>query len=351
MISGEPSSPRRSTRVGPILKLLVRIAVTTALLAWVISRIDLGQFWQTVKTASWPYLFAVWLSTAVFFGVQALAMQRVLRKQDCFVRLRVLCAASCVTALYSMIVPGILSAGVKWYILKRHTGRGTNVLSSMLYNQVMLAVVMFAMGFAALALTNPSDILFPETTRQWVLPSIATILLAIVVASPALILNRRTGEPAARVLAALLKPLPTSLREKGQTVLTQLALFQTAGLRFHLTIAGLNLVGSLFVGLLIYFFASRAAHISVSLGTLIWLCAAVFILGRLPISVANLGVREVTLVALLTAYGVNEAAALLMSMILFSSLVFMAALGGLIQLHWLARPGREPGNNATHADA
>jgi uncharacterized membrane protein YbhN (UPF0104 family) len=330
------STPRKR-----ILGLLIRIAVTTALLVWVVQRIDLDQFWQTVKQARWHYLLGVWFFTALFFGTQALAMQRVLRRQDCFVKLRVLLAASCVTALYSMILPGLLSTGVKWYILKRHTGRGTNVLSSMLYNQVMLAAVMFAMGLAAVAVTNPTAILFPEMEQQWVLPIVSGLLAAVVVLLPVLVLNRRTGKTVSQALTASLKPLPTRIREKGRTILAQLSLFQTAGLRFHLAVAGINLAGSLFVGVLIYRCAARAARVDVPLDVLIWLCATVFILGRLPISVANLGVREVTLVGLLTAYGVNEAAALLMSMILFTGLVFMAAIGGLIQVAWLARPDRQ----------
>ena len=71
-------------------------------------------------------------------------------------------------------------------------------------------------------------------------------------------------------------------------------------------------------------------------GTLIWLCAAVFVLGRLPISVANLGVREMTQTGLLSIYGVEKASALLMSMILFSSLIFMEVIGAAFQLAWYA---------------
>ncbi|NOR67274.1 MAG: hypothetical protein GQ528_07955 [Woeseiaceae bacterium] len=60
----------------------------------------------------------------------------------------------------------------------------------------------------------------------------------------------------------------------------------------------------------------------------------IYVLGRLPISIANLGVREVTLVGLLAVYGVEKPAALLMSMILFSALVFMAGIGSMFQLYW-----------------
>ena len=54
----------------------------------------------------------------------------------------------------------------------------------------------------------------------------------------------------------------------------------------------------------------------------------------MPISVANLGVREVTLIGLLGIYGVEKSQALLMSMILFSALVFMAIIGAMYQMYW-----------------
>jgi len=104
-----------------------------------------------------------------------------------------------------------------------------------------------------------------------------------------------------------------------------------------MTVALVNAVDGLLVGLLMYLFAARAASIVAPIGVLIWLCAIVFVLGKIPISVANLGVREVTLVGLLAGYGVTEPAALFMSMILFSSLLFLAAIGVLYQLLWAVR--------------
>jgi len=156
-----------------------------------------------------------------------------------------------------------------------------------------------------------------------------------------LFLHRRTGALAANLLAAVFRPFPSGLRQKILTLCSQLTDFQTAGPRFHGIVAGVNALNTLVVGLLIYYFAARAARIEVSIGVLLWVCATVFLLSKIPITVANLGVREVTLVHLLTGYGVNRSEALLMSMILLSSLVFMAALGALYQLLWWAGKGAD----------
>jgi uncharacterized membrane protein len=75
----------------------------------------------------------------------------------------------------------------------------------------------------------------------------------------------------------------------------------------------------------------------VPVGALVWLCAVIFVLGKIPITIANLGVREVTLVGLLGLYGVAKSAALLMSMVMFSGLVFLGLLGAVYQLYWSAK--------------
>jgi uncharacterized membrane protein YbhN (UPF0104 family) len=316
-----------SPRTKQILKLLAKVSVAAVLLAWVFSQVDLVQFWQTVAATKWCYLIGVWLATVLFSGLQAYALQRILREQDCDVGLHVLFATTCVTAYYSLVLPGIVSTGVKWYILKRTTGKGSNVLSSMLYNQATLTVVMVVAGLAALGH-------FEFQISNLEFGVVCWVLAGLVVWSSILLLNHRTGGPVTRLLIASLRPLPRYVRENGRAVLEQIAAFQTAGWRFHLFIAAINLVDGLLVGLLIYFLAARAAYVVVPVGVLIWLCAVVFVLSKIPITIANLGVREVTLVGLLGLHGVDKSAALLMSMVMFTGLIFMGLLGAAYQLYW-----------------
>ena len=335
-----------TNRAKKTVKLVARLLVALVLLVWVFARVDLEQFQQTVRATQWRYLIDLWAFTVVFFLAQSLALQRILKKQDCDVRLMRLFGASTVTTLYGLILPGFLSVGVKWYILKKHTGKGSNVLSSMLYNQVMFSLAMTVVGLVGLIVTNPTSYLFPRAKLTWLLPVLCAAALGLIVGMSALLLNGRTGRVMTRFLANLLKPLPQRLQTRGREILGQLEVFQCAGARFHLGIAGLNLLNSFLVGLLIYLSAARAAHVTVGVGVLIWLCAIVYVLGKLPISIANLGVREVTLVGMLGAYGVAKPTALLMSMTLFSAVLFMAALGGIFQLIWVTWPATGEGTSA-----
>jgi len=169
-----------NTRTKQLTKLLIRILITTGLLLWVFSQIDLEQFRQTIKTARWHFLFAVWVLTVILFWIRSMKMKLILKKQSCDVATATIFGATAVTCLYSMILPGILSTGVKWYILKKGTGKGSNILSSMLYNQLSATVVLMVFGLAALMLTNPTSLSQANTENQWLLPGYNSNLFTIV---------------------------------------------------------------------------------------------------------------------------------------------------------------------------
>lgn len=323
-----------TTRTKQLTKLLVRILITTGLLLWVLRQIDFEQFRQTIKTARWQFLFAVWALTVLLFWIRSMRMRLILKKQDCDVATVTIFGATAVTCLYSMILPGLLSTGVKWYILKKGTGKPGNVLSSMLYNQLLIMVVMMVFGLAALMFTNPASLSMSNTENQWLLPVICGILLTVVIVISLLLLNSRTGGKIVSGIGFLLRPLPAKIRQKGREILDQIATFQAAGAGFHLRIASITIIDTLIGGVIIYILSARGANVTAPLGVFVWLCAVIYVLGRVPISVANLGVREATLVGLLGIYGVEKSQALLMAMILFSALIVMAVIGAIFQLFW-----------------
>ena len=323
-----------TTRGKQIVKLLIRILITAGLLVWVFSQIDFGQFRQAVKTARWPLLIAVWVLSVIFLWIRSIKMQLILIKQDCKVSIATIFRASAVTSLYSLILPGVLSTGAKWYILKQDSGKGSNVLSSMLYNQLSTLLVMIVFGLAALMVTNPALILKTDVNNRWLLPLICGIVLMVIILISLLLLSSRTGGIIINVFEFLLRPFPPQIRQKGRKILDQVATFQAAGAGFHLKIASFTTFDTLISGVIIYVLSARAANVTAPTGVLVWISAAICILGRVPISVANLGVREVTLVGLLGIYGVDKSQSLLMSMILFSALVFMALIGAIYQIYW-----------------
>jgi glycosyltransferase 2 family protein len=326
-------SNEKSQAVGrnwQIVKLLLRILVTAGLLFWVFSRIDLQEFWQSLQTAKWQYLIGVWAATIFMFWINSLKLKLILKTQDFKVSTAKIFGINAVTTLYGMVMPGMLSWAVKWYLLIKGTGKGAHVFSGLVYNQLSTMVVMVVFGLGTLAFTNPVTAGQSGAGNRYILPVVCILLLAAVVAVSILLLCRRTGGKIIKGLEFLLKPLPVKIRQKASQVLTQIAVFQEINYRFHILMAVLSIIGTVIGGLFMYMFAAKAANINISVMILVWLWTAIFILQRVPISVANLGVREATITSLLALYGVENSAALLMSMLIFSSTIFMVVVGAII---------------------
>ena len=214
-------------------------------------------------------------------------------------------------------------------------------LAAILYAIISFGVIAFQIALAAgapwgaFAMGGAFPGQFPPALRIGaLLQAVLLGALAAVVLVTLLLMNARTGGKVIEVLRFPLRPLPERIRQKAGEILDQLAVFQIAGWRFHTVFVLVTVMDTLVGGVVSYILAARTAHIAAPMSVFVWLCALVYILGRIPISMANLGVREVTLVGFLAVYGVEKSAAMLMSMILFSTIVFLAVIGAAYQLFW-----------------
>jgi uncharacterized membrane protein YbhN (UPF0104 family) len=317
-----------------ILKFLAKLLITAALLFWVFRQINYAEFSKALKTAQWSFLWIVWGTTVLSYWLLSVKMVMILRKQDCPASIGLLFGASAITALYSMVLPGILDAPVKWYILRQRTGKGSNVFSSMVYNQTTILFYIGATALIALIVTNPGG--------NWHLLVVYSAILALLIVVCLLLFTPTIGPKLTNSLSHILKPFPASFRDRGLKILEQLSLFQTAPWSFHLKMILMNFAGITIFGTAIYIFAARTVRINVPIGVLVWQYSIIFLLGRIPVFIADLGVREATLIGTLALYGVDASSALLMSMIVFSNRILMALIGAVYHLCWsLRRPGKK----------
>ncbi len=314
-----------------VLKLLLRFSVTAALLYLVFSRIDLARLTRSIRNTNYSLLIIVWALAVLACWVRSVKMRLILKKQRCDLATGKIFAASSVMTLYGLVLPGLLSTGVKWYILKQHTHKGSSVLSSMFYNQATDITVKLLTGLAAIIIASPPS--YP------MLPAVAAVLLALIVLAWMLMLNTWTNKKIRPAVEYLLRPFPQKIQDTAERMFGQLKTFQKTGLKFHLKILAVNLLDTI-LGFTSFVFAARAAAIYVPAMALVWQASVVYVLGRVPISIANLGVREFTLVEFLALYGIEAPTAILLSMIVFSRTILLAAIGAAFQITWAIRSKR-----------
>lgn len=317
-----------SERTKKIVKLLFRGLITLLLLIWVFTKIDFRQFADIAKKAEWHFLISSWLLAIIAFWLLSFKMRLIMKRLGCEIKTLTIFGATAITALYGMILPGILDVSAKWYILKVKTGMPSHTLSGMVYNQFTETVMVIIFGLSALILTNP--------TTSLKLPLICIFLLIAIILCCLLLFNRFTGPKLTNLFGLTLKWLPIRIKTVIEKILGQLSTFQIANWKFHLQVSSLTIV-AIIMGIIIYVFAAHAAGITVPLGVLVWQSSLIYLLGRLPISIADLGVREITIVESLARYGVPAEDAMLMSMVIFSTRIIMVLIGIICQIIWTVK--------------
>ncbi|MCP4449973.1 MAG: hypothetical protein GY809_00810, partial [Planctomycetes bacterium] len=190
--------------------------------------------------------------------------------------------------------------------------------------------------------TNPLVQLdLTESQITW-LSCIAICLFLAILAAFAFLLSQRAG---AKIDVALLRAIsaaPEVFRKRAEPILQHFKIFRTLGPGFHIAILVFGLLTGALGGGVFYMLAARATHIQVPFVAYVWMYVIIFVLGRIPVTLSNCGLREFVLMGLLGVYGVKAPVALLMSMIIFSAHIFIAFIGALYQISWSLAKKRSP---------
>ena len=85
-----------------------------------------------------------------------------------------------------------------------------------------------------------------------------------------------------------------------------------------------------FAVILNYFLAAKSLGINLNLTAFIFIVPVVTIIAMVPISIGGIGIRENTLVFIMTAIGVGSEQAALCALLIFLMLIFIGIIGGII---------------------
>ena len=321
----------------------VRWLVALGLLALLCTQVPWSEVWSTMRaTPVWVLVAGVFLFVLVRW-IMALQMHVLLpdearRQVGVLSILRIQMAA----AFYGLILPGELAGGgVIWWKLSRvgaGPGRAGWVVVYLRITLLFGAAVLAVCGL----LFNPA-LAFPGMLPI-LIGAVAFLLAgALVFVIPA------WGRCFESVFEACVSrfPLPQRLDRMARAVPETLSSFRED----H---SGLEAVTQ-FLGSLIqnafetswFWVLAQALGIDVGFWNLAWIRGALVFLQLLPITVGGLGVREISLVAMLGLLGIAEAHALAFSLIIFAVTVcagligFASEWGDWVRYRAAARAGEE----------
>ena len=269
--------------------------------------------------------------------VQALQTRNAMREAGLTVGAAEIFRAQLVATFYTMFVPGdLVGGGVTWYLLKRSRGGGAAIATVLVYLRLVFLVT--AIPFVIFGLIAETRLHSTALFLALFTASVATVAvtLPLVLRSAArvsgdliAVISSRFGEGKGRFQRAL-----ATLRECITTCAAASA--SATWTVFSFAIA-LHILGA--IGL---WLAAEAAHANVPLHAFLWVWPLMIVVHMLPLSFGGLGVREITLIYVLsTLYSTSAESVLLLSMIaLFATTLFSLA-GGIWNLFGAAGSGKD----------
>ncbi len=328
-----PGEPARRAEVVWILKL----ALSVALLWYIIDRISLRALWETLAGAD-PILVALGLAAgAAGLAAGAMQLRLVSERHGIFLSARDALALNLATSFYNLFLLGYLAGGaVRWYRLTRSdaTARPVAALAVILYSRFIELTTVLVAGliFWAADSRARSNHLIPEIFGGILL---GLVLVAQLITRPRA--NAGLLAAARRRFAAI---MPARWRDRVDFGLAAAALLRDMPKGTLGRLAGSSTARHLLMIAAFYCFA-RSLHLPLSLAVAGWTRTVLALAGMLPITVGGLGVREGSLIAVLHPYGIPAPAAAALGLLLFGRELMAAAVGGILEAHALLAPQSE----------
>jgi uncharacterized membrane protein YbhN (UPF0104 family) len=313
------------------ISLLIRILLAAVILGLLFRLVGWDELQTTFSEIRWPWMAAVYVTALISILVNASLLRFLLRSIGLQVGIGRVILAKSLSTFYALILPGDLFAGVaKWADLSAATGDKARVLSALIFSKIALAIPPLLIGSLALAASNPfanNDVTLAATGMAF-----AVITVAILILHPA------SGRRIDGYVFAALRSVPEFLRIRGQSLLAALGDFRELNVSGYLLALGLAFLvfATGIVGLSL---AAKAGGVTVPFSTFFWISMFLFISRLLPLTVGNLGVREGILALSFGLYGVEPAKAVLVGLLMFSSVFIVAVVGAgyqvAIAMGWL----------------
>jgi uncharacterized protein (TIRG00374 family) len=313
----------------------VRIAVTLTLLVLILTQVDLSRVFSTLKEID-PFQLIPLIGLS--FGIRFMwAWQMSLGLTPLQIEFSVLklFKVLLISGFYSLVLPGGMVAGgvASLYKLTGKNSRAVEAGALLVYFRMVNTLMVFAIGLFGMA--------FDQRLGQPALRQGLGIILVFCILGFLPLLSVRVANFFDPLLKWVLDRV--GLMNKPKQLIISLWQSLTAMSRLPkrtVFFAFVLAFSAHIMGIVIYWLISSILDLELSIFTLGWIVTFLTVVQLLPLSIGGLGVREVSLVYLLKNYGTQEPQALAFSLILFSLVVVVGAVGGFLEGYDLLKKRR-----------
>ncbi len=232
-----------------------------------------------------------------------------------------------ISIFYSMILPGQASGElIKGLKLAKQENSHQNVWIPIFIDKITNLLITFIIGFVA--------VLFDETFKQNVTVIFTISALTVLCSTITILLfSEKTSEFINLLKNTLISILKVIKIESNKIKGFSIDYFQKY--KKHDFLMYETLLWSLLIKLphiFAFYFLAIGLNINLNLIQSAWLFSIVSIVSLLPISFSGLGVREGTVIVLLSQIGIDNSSSLSLSVLIFTVSLITGLIGGLIEL-------------------
>ena len=330
------SNEPRAQNARRIVKLIFILGLFIALF-WIVPVSSVVQVLLTVNI--WCFLIGVALGLVALL-LTSMQLLPLVHNQGIKRSLAQIFEINLAVKFYLLFTPSnLIASGIRWYRFAQPEGKVIESFVALAFFRLFDMFLTLTIGLSFLLLSANQSI---QVNPAWVALPIITIIIAWVVITRyslriyrwlktrmAMWMKSRDDQPGKLAI----------LRGKGLLVI--LAKFEKllSAASAYADMPGRQLLGSVFSG-------TSSALVSIASGVILamalgidlgfltmgWIQSIVSLTAQLPFTMAEgLGVREVTLVAVLSLFGINAEQALALSFLIFTRSLIIALIGGIFE--------------------
>ena len=304
------------------ISILLKLIISGILLFYLFTIIPFSEILSSIKSAEILLVIIGIILAAPIQYFSAFETQYLTKIQGMHLSTFEILKIHLTTNFYSFFLPGTIAGGaVKWYKFSKH-GNKPAAAAVVVFNRFLeiLITVFIGIIFSFPVLYSMGD---NKLLIALILIFFSMVLLYFI------LLNRSGLNFIERIFSLL--PFPNIATKSAGKFIAALHQFQNLRLKDHLEITGLLFLYH-GIGIISLFCFARSLNIDLSIWIIGWAGSAATIATMFPLSFAGLGIREATLVFILSRFGIMPNAAFALSFLLFFRSLLITLLGGLIEL-------------------
>jgi uncharacterized membrane protein YbhN (UPF0104 family) len=300
---------------------LILVVMAIFLLPW-------QQTWNVIRTAEPKLIIYAFLLVIPINLLTALSFKIVTESQKASIPFWRIFVINLTLGFYDIVLPStFVVSGLRWYRYSQQSQKPAQSFVTIAYYKIFNIALAIILSLGLLFFTNTTKL----EGHVWQLLILLVVIISVMFSTPylcRLLLTRLTPADKSKPINKVFLLIWNYVYK----IVSALADFQKLKISTQLLVIALGIANQLtqYLG---YLFISQSVGITLTYAELGTLRAVILLASNLPVNFGiGIGLREISLVAVLGALGISLEKNIAMTAVAFSRTLLLGAIGGIVEL-------------------